>query len=330
MQSKLLILLLGLFTVMNSCKESTAAKDSIEPAVTYSDYHVGIIKAEEQIAQEDYKAALKVYEEIFNRYEFIFLRDYQIAAQLHLISGNPKAGMELILKGISSGWKLEAIKNHDFLAKYLNEAQWKQINTNYETYRQLYLARLDTELRDQVQVMFEKDQNIAYQASLIKDEAAQEEFILNKFPEHSKNQLLELIDILQENGYPGEFLIGNNFWGSTFLSHHNSITTEFVQQDTLYPFIRPKLHEALARGHISPYEIALSEDWRATVLSEWSDSPFGYLNPPNASTLSEVNENRKALGLRSVELRNQLIGIQEKTGMHLNLPDWVEGRIAIE
>lgn len=86
----------------------------------------------------------------------------------------------------------------------------------------------------------------------------------------------------------------------------------------------------LKEGYISPYEIALPADWKKTVISEWKESAYGYLNPPNTSNISQINKTRNAIGLRSVELRNELIDIETKTGMRLYLPDWIDGKIKIE
>ena len=114
------------------------------------------------------------------------------------------------------------------------------------------------------------------------------------------------------------------------MSHHNSQGVDYVRKDTLYDFIKPKLIQFLNKGYISPYEIALVEDWKKTVISEWKESPYGYLNPPNTSNITQINKTRKAIGLRAIELRNKLIDIEVKTGMSFYLPDWVDGKIKIE
>jgi hypothetical protein len=54
----------------------------------YEFYHQQVIKAETLIASENYTEALLLYEQLFNDYDFIFLREYQIASQLALYTKN--------------------------------------------------------------------------------------------------------------------------------------------------------------------------------------------------------------------------------------------------
>ncbi|MBW1294753.1 hypothetical protein [Aquimarina litoralis] len=315
---------LGLIALFTSCSNDTKSK------VSYKDYHQAIITAEEYIGNENYEDALKQYEKIFTTYDFCFLRDYQIASQLLLITNKKEKGLTYIKKGIANGWELENIKSQKVIQQHLTDADWRNIEKQYDDLRSVYLNRIDTIVMNKVKLMIEKDQKMALKAYLIEDEEKQEAYILKNFPKHSEVQLKDLFKIIHTKGYPGEFLIGNNFWGSTILSHHNSIEPNYVRNDTLYPYIRPKLFQALDEGYISPYEIALIEDWKEVIITDEGESLYGYLNPPNTANISQINKTRKAIGLRSVELRNKLIDISHKTGINFYLPDWVEGKITIE
>jgi len=323
MKVRPLIILLYILWTLTACEDNVKKTD-------YTAYHLEIILAEELISQEKYKDALTKYESLFNNYDFIFLRDYKVASQISFLIGENEKGLDFIKKGISSGWELTTLKEHAFLSKHLLDSDWDDIEDNYEDMHNQFLNRIDSTLRNRVHAMIEKDQKLAYQAYIIEDEQEQEQFISEHFPKHSEAQLDTLIKIIETDGYPGEFLIGNDYWISTILSHHNSQGLAYVRKDTLYDFIKPKLMGFLKEGYISPYEIALPEDWKKTVLSEWNESPYGYLNSPNTSNISKINKARKAIGLRSVELRNKLIDIEAKTEMKLYLPDWVKGKIKIE
>lgn len=308
----------------------TSCEKETKNTVDYNTYHSEIILTEELISQEKYEEALSRYDQLFSQYDFIFLRDYKVASQISFLIGEKEKGLACIKKGISCGWELESLKKLEFLSKNLLDSDWKNIENAYQDLRNIFLRRIDTTLRNSVRSMMDKDQKLAYRASLIEDEKEQEKFISENFPQHSEEQLKNLIKIIEVNGYPGEFLIGNDFWVSTILSHHNSQGTDYVKKDTLFDFIKPKLLKFLRKGYISPYEVALPQDWKRTVISEWNESPYGYLNPPNTSNIDQINNTRKEIGLRSVELRNKLVDIETNTGMNLYLPDWVEGKIKIE
>ena len=68
---------------------------------------------------------------------------------------------------------------------------------------------------------------------------------------------------------------------------------------------------------------------RVAVESERQDTGYGYLDLPTKEELSKTNELRRNLNIRSIETRNSLVDIQEKTGMNFYLAGkpWVEGKI---
>lgn len=306
------------------------AQDKTMIPEDYGFYHKQINKAEGFISQEDYEKALEVYKETFTSFNFVFLRDYKVAAQLSFFINDKDTAFELIEEGLASGWDLKALKKEKFLSPLQKELRWNDIQKNYDSLHMLYLKRIDPVLRDRVHELFKKDQKKAMGALFKIGNSAQEKYGTEKFAPHSEEQMAQLFVIMDTLGYPGEKHIGNDYWMSTVISHHNSISEEYVKKDTLYHHIRPALTKALASGEISPYEYALTEDWRIAVFSNRTAVGYGFLNPPSQKTLSETNILREKAGLRSVQLRNKLVYIEEKTGMNLYLPDWVEGKIEVE
>lgn len=296
----------------------------------YRGYHFYINQAEKLIADEEFEGALFLYDTTFASYEFVFLRDQKIAAQLAFQLGRKDEGLKLIKQAMSNGWKWEAIKEQTFLQKHLDKADWEELEDAQEQLSNEYETRINSALQEKIRQMFQADQNLAGMAAEIEDEEEQEAFIIRKFPPHSAKQLQKLLTIIREEGYPGEKLIGNDYWVSTIVSHHNSISTEEVKKDTLFPSLRPLLEKALVAGEISPYEWALMEDWRIAVTSDHQEAGFGYLNAPSRASLQSANKRRKELGLRSIELRNRLVDVQNKTGLILYLPDWVDGKIEVK
>ena len=134
--------------------------------------------------------------------------------------------------------------------------------------------------------------------------------------------------ILDKIGYPGERIIGNNFWMSTILSHHNSISQAYVLADSLYLKLRPKLSHALNKGDMSPQEFALIDEWRMATSTNPTEVSYGFLKAPYALQLEKTDSLRATIGLRSVRLRNQLVEVEEKTGIDLYLfgSPWADGK----
>jgi hypothetical protein len=295
----------------------------------YVAYHQSIILAEKMIAEERYGEALEIYDKVFNSYEFIFLKDYRIATQLALYEGRVEVAFDYLRKGINSGWKMKSIKKNDLLKQLRALSEWKSIKDEYPSLRKKYEAGLDPELKKEVKKMFGKDQRKAIGALLKYSSNGQDRYAEQKFAPHSEIQMADLDEILEKYGYPGEKLIGNDIWMSTILSHHNSISTEYNRNDTIYNYLKPKLRMAMKQGDMSPYEYALVDNWFIAVSSDRSVKSYGYIDGLSSEDIPRSNHLRKNIGVRSIETRNRLIDIQEKTGMdfYLQGSPWQNGKI---
>lgn len=324
MKLKLFTYLLFLFPLFaHKGVEKTNFKD-------YLHYHKQINEAERLISTEHFKEALYKYENVFDSYDFIFLRDYKVAAQIAFYLNEKQKSLSFIKKGIEAGWDLNALRRNKFLKDIHKNPEWITIEQSYSNIRRQYETRIDRDLREKVRLMFKKDQKKAMGALFRIGNKAQERYGTRKFAPHSENQMFKLIEILNNDGFPGEKIIDNNFWMSTIISHHNSISLEYSKKDTLYNFVKPKLIRAIENGKMSPYEFALIDDWHKAVASERTKIGYGFLISPKKSTLVESNLLRSKVGLRSIELRNKLVDIENKTGMNFYLPNWIKGKINID
>ena len=295
----------------------------------YTFYHKQVIEAEKFISSNNYEDAIKIYEELFEEYDFIFLREYQIASQVALQNNDKQKGLHFLEEGMKSGWDLKSMKRNNFIAKFLNKEDWILIKKKYPALKKLYETKIDPNLRKRVKKMFSKDQWKSIQALFRFSSKAKERYAEKKFAPHSERQIKSTIKILKTHGYPGEKLIGNDYWMSTIISHHNSISTEYLKQDTLYPSIRPKLLFAIGEGQISPFEFAIIDEWYFTVAGK---SVYGIINPPLKSEIETTNEMRQKIFVRPIEIRNKLVDIEDKTGMnlYLDIGPWVNGKILAE
>jgi len=298
----------------------------------YTLYYDQINEAEELIANKQYNEALKIYDEVFKTYDFIFLNDYQVATQIALAANEPEKSWHYLKAGIKSGWTLKSIKKNDYLKNLRNDPQWKSIKHEYKSWRRSYEAHLNQDVRKKVKKMFSRDQWKAIGALFTFSSKGQDRYAEKKFAPHSEKQVSKLIGILNESGYPGEKLIGNSFWMATILSHHNSISQAYVEKDTLYQFVKPRLLEAIQVGSMSPWEFAMIDGWYRTVKAGWKKADYGFLNRPTKEEWAAVNELRQSIGLRSIETRNGLIDIEKLTGMNFYLRGrpWVEEKIEVK
>lgn len=297
----------------------------------YTIYHQQIVLAETLIASEKYEAALQVYETLFNEYKFVFLRDYQIATQLALLLNEEQRAKTFLINGIKSGWTIKSIRKNRFLDELRKNEDWKSIKKQYRNLNEKYQSSLNQNLKKSVKKMFSKDQQKAFGALFRFRPKVRDRYAEEKFAPHSEKQITAFLLIFNEYGYPGEQLIGNDFWMSTIISHHNSISTNYNNKDTLYPSIRPKLKRALKSGQISAFEFAIIDEWYRAIIKDENKPTYGIIEGLRQSDLEKTNELRKTVYLRPIEVHNKLVDIEEKTGMNFYLDGypWEAGKIEI-
>lgn len=297
----------------------------------YDAYHRQIIQVEELIADEKYREALTAFEQVFSAYDFVFLRDYKVATQLALFTQQEEKAFQFIKQGMSKGLTLQDIKKNQWLKSVRHKAPWKTLKSQYTSLHENYLKSLDQDLRAQVEGMFKKDQKLALANLFIIGAKAKARFLQKKFIPQSEQQVKRLGEMLDKKGYPGEKLIGADgwHWMWTILCHHNSISSEYAQNDTLYPQLKPQLWQAIQRGELNPYDYAIIEDWYVAVKSNRQEAAYGYLNPLTQAELPLADALNEKLGMRSIALRNRLVDIQTKTGLDFYLAGgfWQVGKI---
>lgn len=306
---------------------------STNAQVNYERYHQQIIKAETLVATESYEEALTVYDQLFAEYEFVFLRDYKVAAQVAAYTQNIQLAFDYIGFGVTNGWTLSEIKKHDVLKPLKKAQQWADLEFNYEVLREDFTTRINEPIRRQVEQMYKKDQKLALKYYLKPGDQAKESLINDELIPHTEAQMGDLLEIMNLFGYPGEQLIGNSLWMWTIICHHNSISPDYQQYDDIYPKMKSKLLNAVRLGQMNPYDLAIIDEWYITVKSDSGEKSYGYINPlTSADELEKANELRNQLNLRPVELRNKLVELQEKTKINFYLAGetWVEGKILVQ
>lgn len=283
----------------------------------YERYHEQVLEIEKYIAREKYDHALQGYQNLFDSYEFVFLRDYIVASQIALKVGQIGFCKVYMKEAIIRGWDIKHIKRNKFIRNNLPDEDWEEINQEYPELTYFFLTNLNYDLRKKVYKLYTKDQKMAIRAALRLNQKMIRRFCEKKYIPHSEKTVHELIEIIKTNGYPGEKVIGNSWWGSTILSHHNSIFPEYNLNDPLYEQINNLLFDAFKKGEISPYEMVLIDDWYRNVAFDCKESTYGIISCENNDEAS--NELREKFYYRSIELQLILEEIEEKTGMQLEL-----------
>ena len=325
----LIVLLLPIYSFSQTSPASNQSPPILDKQ-DYVSYNRAIAQAQALVSNKQFQEALAIYQQVITTYSYVFLREYQAATQLALYMNRDSEALNYLKQGISNGWTWKSIRKNRILNRLSNSAEWHQLKKQYPTLRKSYLHRVNSDLRNQVQSMFRKDQRKALGALFTFSPSKQDRYAEKRFAPHSEKQMARLTQMINTHGFPSEQLIGNSYWATVIVSHHNSVSQRFVLQDTLYPAIRPRLMKALEVGQLSPYELATIEDWYVAVKSGRSQKAYGYLDDSlTAAEADSANVLRDRIGLSRIETINRLVDIQEQTGMNFYLPFRSSGKTRI-
>ncbi len=311
---KLYSVVLGYLIILSAQSTAFSIKED------YSTYHAEVYQAEELIVQQSFAEALNIYRRLFDTYDFIFVRDYKVATQIAWHLGFKDEAYNFIRFGIAAGWQMESIKRNKFLKDLRQQQEWSTIKSQFDSLREVYNQNINQEIRSEVRNMSLRDQRKAVGAIFRIGSKSQNRFGENKFAPLNERHVLRLLEFIENDGFPGEKLVGFEPWGQGILSRHNSISQAYCKSDTLYPYLKPILLSSIKKGNLSPASFAWIDDWFYTVESGWSRASYGYVKGLKENEITKSNEMRKQIGLRKIETRNQLIDIQNKTQMDFYLP----------
>jgi hypothetical protein len=182
------IVLLGCLFISS---KSTEKKD-------YLNYHSKIIECEQLIVDGKSNAAIQMFDSLFIRYDFLFLRDIKVATELSAYEKDYKSSLKFLRLGIKTGWTLKSINKSDNLKSLKEHSEWVKIVSEYDSLHKIFLSRLNFQVKEQVHEMFKKDQKKALGALFRIGQKAQNKYTEKKFAPHSEKQLDLLDSILKQ------------------------------------------------------------------------------------------------------------------------------------
>lgn len=127
-------------------------------SVNYFDYHNKINKAEIlYFVEKDVDDSLKLYDSIFEAYEFVFLKDLLVAAQIAKF--NKKEYKKYIIQSFEFGFKIDDLKKIPILeSDYKKFVSDKSVKYAFKEARKKYLSKIDFKYLDFIYDLAIKDQ----------------------------------------------------------------------------------------------------------------------------------------------------------------------------
>lgn len=291
--------------------------------VDYLDYHHQIIRGEKAIVEREFEASLNIYRQLAETYEFAFLRDVKNAVQLSAYINDTTNLYFFLQIGMRKGWSINQIKRIPGYRKFRHSERWRNLKAHRNQFEADFNTGINRELRAEMKKMLAQDQRRALRVALTPGNKWRERYTNQKFVPNNRKQVRRINEIIDRHGFPGEKVIGDRSWATVIISHN--------EHDTIYKELRPKLYTALRRGELAPIELAMIETWRTVIDTErkekgfliWSET-VSQLDAKKADSL------RQTIGLRSVELNNQLIQTGEDLKMEFYLTPFHGGIIYIK
>src|ERR1700733_13418300 len=173
--------ILGTILALGTCFKLKAQTD-------YTNYHQDIIRAEELIIDGKYSDALQIFEEVLGKYNYIFLKDYKVAAQLAMYTKDEAKAFRFIKLGILDGWTLDEIIGDNFFKPLQKEKEWETIKSQYDTLRSEYNKRINPQLSAEIHEMFKRDQRLDLPYYFRIGQKAKERYAVRKFAPNSEKQ----------------------------------------------------------------------------------------------------------------------------------------------
>ena len=136
-------------------------------------------------------------------------------------------------------------------------------------------------------------------------------------------QVRRINQIIDQIGYPGEKIIGDKSWVTVIISHN--------EHDTIYSRLRPKLYKAFERGELAAANLAVIETWRVAVDTNGKDQGFVIWNEEvSLEQAMHADSLRCTIGLRSIQLNNDLIETEKELKMKFYLSPFHGGLITVK
>lgn len=288
----------------------------------YLDYHHKIVKAEEYIAAKQFDEGLKIYRNLADTYEHVFLRDIKVASQLSAYTNDTANLFYFLEKGMKKGWTSKEIMKIETLKKFKDDNRLKILNANRDQLKKEFENSINLELRTEIREMLAEDQKRAIRVALTPVKKWRERYTNRKFVPNNRLQVRRINQIIDQVGYPGEKIIGDKSWATVIISHN--------EHDTIYKELRPKLYKALIEGELSAIDLAIIETWRIVVDTDRKEKGFVIWDETiNKSDALKADSLRQSIGLRSIELNNKLILAEKELKMNFFLSPFHGGLITV-
>jgi hypothetical protein len=324
---------LYLYFCILSCTNSYSQSNYIE-------YHKRARLIESHILDSSYVKAVKLYEDLFSTYDFVFAEDCFRAAQTAVFINDSVNSFLFLERAVHQGVTKETIVNDSILIDLKKMKDWSLFENNYDSIRDKYIAAIDWDLRQKINKIYDLDQKYRDKHELHPWNFLWRPFIWIKWKKTTKKIVEnELIPFIRKYGFPNEKLIGIDEASFHHKQNIDHIKSNYAFMILIHYFSVPRtsdfnnlLLSQIKSGNIHPRQYASLIDFQAKCGKEKYYNGLYYNEwhrSKNENELQQINKNRIKIGLELFEAhaakyKRGLKACQEKKkGNHKHIRFWV-------
>ncbi len=291
----------------------------------YFDYHRSINSTEELIGQEKFADAVGGYDVIFKEYDYVFLKDLLIAAQVAYLSSDVEKTNEWLLRAVANGYECGCITVMPVFKEYVKTDGWIQIVSKSSGLHDEYLASIDLGLHYEFHHRYKQEQEnktTDRNFEIVYSNYKRIKSLMDSMPFPSER----LIGIDNDTIFPtvrGGSLTncsaGNSKIIPTLLHYDNPITDIGLD----------KFVDAVKLGHLHPNQFASIYTFETNYVSRLNnnrsinkpDLPEYYFNfsfGRKSNDFDRVDKDRSKFGISSLETDKNLMMVAEKYNVRFN------------
>jgi len=304
-------------------------------SINYIDYHKQISAIESFIIDSSHVKAIEPYKKLFSKYNFVFAEDCFRAVQTAVFIGDFKSAFHFLERGVEQGVKIERTLSDSLLINLKDQVYWRQFEDKYDSLRNLYLKKINKELRLKINELHCLDQKHR-DISQLQSWNFIRQYIIDKKWRKITAKIVEeeLIPLIKKYGFPGEKLIGVDEKGFEYKVTMDRVRTTFAQTILIHYFSVPRtaeynklLFSSIRTGHISPSSYASIIDFQA----QWGKNKYykglhynEWHSSKKPKELPVINKNRISIGLPSIKQHQREVELarkaffERKKGVYLN------------
>lgn len=160
----------------------------------YFDYHRKINKAEKHIAKEEFEQAIPIYQEVFDSFNFIFIKDALIAGQIAVFVEQDSIARTFVERALKGGYELPCLMRNQYLKQLVDDS----LKMVAKEVRKEYFKSIDYDLL--------KETSSRYQEEQVSYVEAKEFYTISV---RGNYKLIK--QFTEKNGFPGDQLIGIDY-----------------------------------------------------------------------------------------------------------------------